>query len=110
MFLSSLVMEGWKVTFLEMGRGGGVTVGEGGALGGSVLWRSSTAVVKAFTWVSWSGSSGEFLLGCFKACRVSCVAAATTSMLDAVGILTSCGNHSRVSVIRSALVDQMWVV
>ena len=109
-FLSREV-EGWKVTFLAGGSFGGCMAGGGvSELTLDLLWRISTAVWRAVVSLSVRGSRGEFLLGFFKAFKMSLVAVAMMSTLEAVGIVTSCGNHSRVSVILSALVDQMWVV
>ena len=72
-----------------------------------MLWKISEMVFKAACSLSLSGPRGEFVFGMVKYFRMSLVAAARRSRVEAVGILTSWGNHSTVSDILSALVDHI---
>ena len=77
---------------------------------GRLFWNMLVKVLRDSCSLSVRGWRGELWVGCSRHLRMSLVAANNDSRVDAVGIFTSCGNHSTVSDTLSAWVDQTYVV
>lgn len=94
-----------------IGAGSGGGLGLGLETGAGLVWASGWLLLLSArrvlsclsipVSVSVSGRSGEFVLGFWRAMRMSAVAALIMSAGDAVGSLTFCGNQSMVDAFRS---------
>jgi hypothetical protein len=105
--------EATGVSTLSAGAGAGTrVVGAGDVLGlvsGRQLVKISERFRRTEVSLSVSGARGDPAEGLFRAWTLSRAPAMTRSRDEAVGIATCCGNHCKVSQVRSRLVSHTQV-
>lgn len=94
-----------------IGRSGGEDVDTGTVMvvavvsGWYTLWRTVFSVERAVMVVDSSGAVAELVVGWSKACLMSAMPAKMRSSRVGVGMMMVSGNHSSVSVMRTACVS-----